>query len=117
MPSNDRSDIVAAGSELAAKTARMAAHTLDDQRDVVAGQLNRVAKTLKKHAGDIPGGEPTSRLSRTAAGQLSDASKYVRTHKVERMGSDLERFIRARPVMAIAVALFVGLALGRVLRR
>jgi len=117
VPTNDKAEVRTGGSELAMKSMKAAAHTLDDQRDVVAGQLNRIAQSLTERAGAIPGGDPTTRLSKAAADQINVASDYVRTHDVEHMGSDLERFVRAKPVMALAVAMFIGLALGRILRK
>lgn len=88
---------------------------LEAGRNKVADTLHSTADTLRHRAGE-GSGRLSSVANKTAAG-LSRAADYTRSHDFNDVWSDLTTVVRSRPYESIAVALFVGVLVGKSMRR
>ena len=88
---------------------------LDASRNKVADTLHSTADTLRHRAGE--GSGRLSSVASKTADRLSRAADYTRSHDFNDVWSDLTTVVRSRPYESIAVALFVGVLVGKSMRR
>jgi ElaB/YqjD/DUF883 family membrane-anchored ribosome-binding protein len=58
----------------------------------------------------------SARAVRTAATGVQRAAQYVQGHSVKDVATDIERVVRWRPAVSIAVAIVAGFLVGRAIR-
>ncbi len=88
---------------------------LDAGRQKVADTLHNTADTLRNRASE--GSGRLSSVANKTADRLSRAADYTRDHNFNDVWSDLTAVVRSRPYESIAVALFVGVLVGKSMRR
>jgi ElaB/YqjD/DUF883 family membrane-anchored ribosome-binding protein len=109
-------DAAGTAKDKAADMAGSAAHTVDQQRDSVAGGLDSVAGTLRERADQIPGGDKTTHMAETAADKIQNASGYLRENDVNDMMDDVQTFVRQHPTESLVMAAAAGFLVGRMLK-
>jgi ElaB/YqjD/DUF883 family membrane-anchored ribosome-binding protein len=99
--------------ELAPQARERAYRAVESGRESSAGVLDRAAAGLEDRAGD--GGIAGTAAERTAEG-MHAAAGYLREHETREIWDDVEHYVRAHPVQAVAAAVVTGIVVGRVLR-
>lgn len=89
-------------------------------RNRVAGQLERMGERLAERGRDMEraGGvqRRASRVAARASEALDSGAEYIRSRDPQEMRDDLERSIRAKPLLSVGIALGAGFLLARLLR-
>jgi len=84
-------------------------------KNKVADTLHSTADSLRNRAGE-GSGKLRSVANKTADG-LTRVANYTRSHDFNDVWGDISAVVRSRPVESIAVALVLGVMVGRSMKR
>lgn len=75
----------------------------------VGGKITNLADSLRENA---PSSGTLGAAAETVAGSLESSGKYLSSHGISEMGSDMSQVIRKYPWTSIGVGVGVGMLLG-----
>jgi hypothetical protein len=111
------SDIAPKAKGKAGQVADAVSEQLGQQRENAADALGRVASTMHKKAGKVPGGIKVVHLTHSIANGVGSTASYLRDHDFTQMGKDVMNICRSYPTQSFVAALAVGFLLGHAARR
>jgi ElaB/YqjD/DUF883 family membrane-anchored ribosome-binding protein len=89
---------------------------LENRRTRAATSIQNAAAGLHR-AADRSRGARMSRFTHAAADKLGATANYVRDHEFRQMVGDVEKYAKANPGKALAVAAIAGFLAGVAIRR
>jgi ElaB/YqjD/DUF883 family membrane-anchored ribosome-binding protein len=93
---------------------------VDAGKNRVAGQIERISDLVEERARSMEEAGGVQRRASQAALRATEAldtsAEYIRSRNPDEMRDDLERQIRARPLLSIGIAAAAGFLLARSLR-
>ncbi|HXH21791.1 MAG TPA: hypothetical protein VNN10_07160 [Dehalococcoidia bacterium] len=100
--------------EMASEYAEMAQAQVEVGKDQAASSMETAAQKLRERT--MAQGGLGSQAGEKVAEGMESAAGYLREHSTGEIWDDVERYVRAHPMQALAGAAFAGFLLGRMLR-
>ena len=91
-------------------------NAVDANRPAIAERLDSAAESLRDQARRFSGGTVRGAWDK-ASDTLDQTADYVRTHSLRRMTGDVEVFVKNNPFASLAVAVVMGMMVGRAFNR
>lgn len=87
------------------------------RRERIAHKLHQAADTVRSQAERLPAGRRISEMAMSTASRMNTVADYAESHDLNAMLRDVENVVRRHPAQAITAAVFLGILVGRSLRR